>query len=89
MLTALDLLENHPTYYLRKQLPIAIEASAECFPDTVINCWTYLLHNFKPSLLTLPYFDCYSSKGTHGLPYVEKDKRSGHNTYIEVKVAEN
>ncbi|XP_013775292.1 gamma-glutamylaminecyclotransferase-like isoform X2 [Limulus polyphemus] len=77
MLEKLDELENHPTYYERKQEDVCIIQSTS-FEGTAtagdcLRVWMYFLKNYKPELLNLPYHEDYSSKGPHGLEYMESD----------------
>ncbi|XP_076309943.1 gamma-glutamylaminecyclotransferase-like [Tachypleus tridentatus] len=88
MLQNLDKLENHPTYYERMQEDVCIIQSCEgsaTTGDCKENClrvWMYFLKNYKPELLNLPYLEEYSSKGPHGLEYVERYRRTEENAHI-------
>lgn len=69
MLTNLDILEDHPNVYLRRE---------EEIESTVIGnvtCWTYFINGFQPYLLSLPILENYSSSGDHGLVYCGKHLR--------------
>ena len=70
MLSKMDELECHPTYYTRLETPVILEDSTQSNP------WIYFLPNFKPELLELETIDDYSSYGAHGLPYVERSDRN-------------
>ena len=52
-----------------------------------IECWIYLLHDYKPQMLQFPYLVSYSSNGTHGQKYVSnylRDER-GADYWTDVK----
>ncbi|XP_075218565.1 putative gamma-glutamylcyclotransferase CG2811 isoform X2 [Lycorma delicatula] len=66
MLGKLDILEEHPNYYIRRIEPIQMNAE-----NNIIECWTYFLKEHKVELLTRQMFTSYDSKGDHGLVYCE------------------
>ncbi|KAF4531703.1 hypothetical protein B566_EDAN012510 [Ephemera danica] len=69
MLEHLDVLEDHPNFYVREQEDISTD------PDRKIQkCWVYLIKKFRHELLQQPHLECYESKGPHGLQYCESDK---------------
>ncbi|XP_022817281.1 putative gamma-glutamylcyclotransferase CG2811 isoform X2 [Spodoptera litura] len=70
MLSKLDILEDHPNYYIREIDDIVIKDTLSQCPQEE-KCWVYFLKNFKPELLKRPYMDNYSSNGSHGLQYME------------------
>ncbi|XP_072937633.1 putative gamma-glutamylcyclotransferase CG2811 isoform X2 [Epargyreus clarus] len=85
MLSKLDILEDHPNYYIRTMDDIIIERNRSLEKE-VVCCWVYFLMNFKPELLNKQQFENYSSSDTHGLPYMERSKRDPtYNYYPEVK----
>lgn len=70
MLKHLDILEDHPTWYIREKRPFKLtEAHGQ------VDAWVYLLKTFKDSLLELPCLKEYRSKGDHGLVYCEPSER--------------
>jgi len=71
MLSALDELENHPKYYVRREIGVMFDGGS-----TLRNCWAYLLPNFPEEMLKLPFMSNYSSSGDHGLPYVPRCMRN-------------
>ncbi|XP_049882898.1 putative gamma-glutamylcyclotransferase CG2811 isoform X5 [Pectinophora gossypiella] len=73
MLGRLDILEDHPNYYEREVDDIII--TSEKGEQQTIKCWIYFLKKFKKELLKRPMMDSYSSRGSHGLPYLERSKR--------------
>ncbi|XP_053621595.1 putative gamma-glutamylcyclotransferase CG2811 isoform X2 [Plodia interpunctella] len=73
MLSKLDILEDHPNYYIREIDYIEIIKAGK---KEVEKCWVYFLKNFKPELLHRPTMECYSSSGSHGLPYMESNNES-------------
>ncbi|CAH0717119.1 unnamed protein product, partial [Brenthis ino] len=84
MLEKLDILEDHPNFYIRETDEIVADKGC-CEPETV-KCWVYFLKNFRPELLSKPVLESYSASGDHGLPYLERSKRDPNdNFYPEVK----
>ncbi|XP_065565439.1 putative gamma-glutamylcyclotransferase CG2811 isoform X2 [Artemia franciscana] len=67
MLSNLDVLEQHPTFYRREEISIATD-------DGNLLCWTYFLVDCRPELLKLPFLTEYSNEGSHGLRYVESEE---------------
>ncbi|CAG0901733.1 unnamed protein product [Cyprideis torosa] len=59
MLRNLDVLEDYPKHYTRREEPIRMDGEED----------------FRPCLLDLPYLHTYTSNGSHGLPYVERYQR--------------
>jgi gamma-glutamylcyclotransferase (GGCT)/AIG2-like uncharacterized protein YtfP len=70
MLHHLDILEGHPTFYIRE-----IEQIDLCADNVVAGCWIYLLKKFKPEMLEQELLADYSSSGAHGLVYAERYQR--------------
>jgi gamma-glutamylaminecyclotransferase len=70
MLQHLDVLEEHPTFYIRE-----IEKIELCTDNVEAECWIYLLKKFKPAMLEQKQFADYSSSGAHGLVYAERYQR--------------
>ncbi|XP_067004520.1 putative gamma-glutamylcyclotransferase CG2811 isoform X2 [Anabrus simplex] len=69
MLEQLDILEDHPNFYVRRIEDVRVMDNKE---GLVINCWIYFLQNFKPGMLKQELFKEYSSSGPHGLKYLER-----------------
>ena len=70
MLAALDDLESHPDFYVRR------EESVEKTGGEILRPWIYFLPKCKPELLEKkPYLTSYKSAGDHGLPYVARYSR--------------
>ncbi|KAK4295661.1 hypothetical protein Pmani_031803 [Petrolisthes manimaculis] len=67
MLSKLDILEDHPKYYERKIKKVRLESEEE------VECWVYLLFEFKPYMLELPFLTTYLSKGDLSKPYVASE----------------
>ncbi|KAF9805553.1 hypothetical protein SFRURICE_020938 [Spodoptera frugiperda] len=85
MLSKLDILEDHPNYYIREIDDIIVKNSSSSDPQ-IEKCWVYFLKNFKPELLKREYFDNYSSHGSHGLQYMDRSKRDpSYNHKGEIK----
>uniref|UniRef100_A0A0V0GA40 Gamma-glutamylcyclotransferase family protein n=1 Tax=Triatoma dimidiata TaxID=72491 RepID=A0A0V0GA40_TRIDM len=68
MLHNIDILEDHPRFYVRRLEDIKIN-------DDINQCWTYFLPKFKPEMLNKEMFEWYSSKGPHNLVYCERYNR--------------
>ena len=84
MLANLDILEGYPKHYIRRKEPIQVT------DGRVLECWVYLLADFKAGMLDLPFLTDYASLGTHGKPYVERYTRASddfHNYYVDVKAS--
>jgi len=69
MLEYLDDFENHPDFYIRKN--IKVKQTNEVIAD----CWVYFLSDYPKSFLDLNYFHNYDSNGDHGLAYVLRYQR--------------
>ncbi|KAL0809549.1 hypothetical protein ABMA28_011083 [Loxostege sticticalis] len=81
MLSKLDILEDHPSYYVRELDDITVVGKGEVPEVKEIKCWVYFLKKFKQELLQRPLLEVYSSKGGHGLPYMERSKRDPNYNY--------
>ena len=55
MLEYLDILEAYPHLYSRKIIKVKIK-------EEIVNCWMYLIENFKEELLTETFIGEYSDK---------------------------
>ncbi|CAG9860314.1 unnamed protein product [Phyllotreta striolata] len=75
----LDILEDHPTFYVREKFNVSLLDSAR-----TEEVWIYVIKNFNPKLLEEPFYECYSSTGSHGKKYVERYLRDGSLDYREV-----
>ncbi|KAG6444366.1 putative gamma-glutamylcyclotransferase CG2811 isoform X2 [Manduca sexta] len=73
MLSKLDILEDHPDFYIREIDDILVKKENE---TQTLKCWVYFIKNFKPDLLQRRSMDNYSSHGNHGLPYMESNNES-------------
>ncbi|XP_052742835.1 putative gamma-glutamylcyclotransferase CG2811 isoform X2 [Bicyclus anynana] len=73
MLSKLDILEDHPNYYVREIDDIVIKLDSH---EEIVKCWVYFLKNFRPELLSKQQFENYSSSGSHGLRYLESNNES-------------
>lgn len=82
MLSKLDILEDHPKYYERKITKAVLQDS-----EQEIDCWIYLLHQYKPHMLELPFLKSYLSKGDHGKDYIARYLREemGSEYWTDVK----
>ena len=79
----LDQFEEYPHFYTRE----LIEVTSANYQNTHqgdmdgargiknYTAWVYLLSQFKPYLLTLPFHSNYDSFGPHNLPFVVRSKR--------------
>ncbi|XP_026742050.1 putative gamma-glutamylcyclotransferase CG2811 isoform X2 [Trichoplusia ni] len=70
MLGKLDILEDHPNYYVR-ELDDINTIKDKSNEEVMFKCWVYFLKKFKPELLRRPMLESYSSLGPHGLPYMD------------------
>ncbi|CAH0599924.1 unnamed protein product [Chrysodeixis includens] len=75
MLSKLDILEDHPNYYIR-ELDDITTIKDQSNEEVTFKCWVYFLKKFKPELLRRPMLECYSSSGAHGLPYMDSQNVS-------------
>ncbi|XP_050669300.1 putative gamma-glutamylcyclotransferase CG2811 isoform X2 [Leptidea sinapis] len=83
MLSKLDILEDHPKWYIREIDDIVVKKDGS---EEVIKCWVYFLKNFRRELLKGKLYENYSSSGGHGLKYLERSKRDpNYNHYNEVR----
>ena len=71
MLQNLDILEDHPKWYIRETRAFKLNIHSE----SQVHAWVYLLKTFRDSLLQLPFYEEYRSKGPHGLIYCEPSER--------------
>ncbi|XP_065168374.1 putative gamma-glutamylcyclotransferase CG2811 isoform X2 [Atheta coriaria] len=64
----LDILEDHPNYYVRQVKQVKNSASE------VVDTWIYFIPNFRTELLQQEMYECYSSLGAHGRQYVDSEE---------------
>lgn len=82
MLANLDILEEHPNFYVRE-----IKSVKRIDKNETSKCWIYFLKNFRPELLNQTFYADYSSTGDHGLKYAERYLRDpSHPARAEVCV---
>ncbi|XP_077284226.1 putative gamma-glutamylcyclotransferase CG2811 isoform X2 [Arctopsyche grandis] len=72
MLANLDVLEDHPNYYIRDLYTVNLDSNQDANGE----CWIYFLKTFDEELLNKAKFSCYSSSGDHGLPYIDSENIS-------------
>ncbi|CAH0551997.1 unnamed protein product [Brassicogethes aeneus] len=72
VLANLDILEEHPDYYIRELNEVQrLDGDKE-----VVKVWIYVIKNFKAEYLNRDTLEDYSSKGSHGLEYVVSEDSS-------------
>lgn len=71
VLADLDILEDHPNYYIREQHQVQ-----SLDDNSSITAWIYFIKNFKPELLKKQTFESYSNNDNHGLKYVSRYLRN-------------
>ena len=72
----LDILEEYPGFYDRQKVNIRLEELANGTESSdVLECWIYLLPNYKPYMKDLTKYENYDSYGSHGKPYVTRCER--------------
>lgn len=89
MLSRLDVLEDHPSFYVREIDEIQLNGLKEDVesPKT-LNCWIYFLKKFKPYLLSEPFLKEYHSEGDHAKPYMPKEARTpGYHAKTDVLIS--
>lgn len=80
VLANLDILEDHPNYYVREQRKVRSLDN-----NSSITAWIYFIKSFKPDLLKRQMFESYSNTDSHGLKYVPRYLRNDtvdHKTEI-------
>lgn len=73
----LDVLEEHPDYYIRDLYDVVPLND----PNNADKVWIYVIKDFKDALLNQPFYDNYSSSGSHGRKYVERYLRGNEYDY--------
>jgi len=76
MLAKLDELEDHPNYYQRR-----IETVIKNDDKKEIDCWIYILKQYKEEMLKLPMLSNYRSEDDHGRPYIARSEREHLSNY--------
>ncbi|XP_028156640.1 putative gamma-glutamylcyclotransferase CG2811 isoform X2 [Ostrinia furnacalis] len=85
MLSKLDILEDHPSYYVRELDDITVVGKGEVPEVKEMKCWVYFLKKFKQDLMTRPLLEVYSSRGGHGLPYMERlSKKTNSDEFMSI-----
>lgn len=85
MLANLDILEEYPKLYTRREEPILMTSPGSENGQVVKMAWTYFLSDFRQELLNLPYIDCYRN-GINNLEYVTRyvrDKNIDHRPEVK------
>lgn len=77
VLGKLDILEEHPDYYTRDLYNVVPLND----PKNVVQVWIYVIRDFKVELLNQPFYETYSSFGSHGRKYVERYLRGDTYDY--------
>lgn len=80
VLANLDILEDHPNYYIREQHKVQ-----SLKDNSSVTAWIYFIKNFKPEILKHQMLENYSNNDSHGLKYVPRYLRSttaDHKTEI-------
>lgn len=72
VLADLDILEDYPKFYQRKQIQFTRLDDAA---STSITAWIYFIKQFKPSLLNNTFYESYTNHGDHDLKYVDRYTR--------------
>ena len=96
MLHVLDELEDHPTLYIRKEVPCKVtDGPKQCEAgqqnkeepkddkETLLECNIYFLRNHKQDLLSLDFLEEYAHS-KHDT-YCPKNEREQYNFYHEVQ----
>ncbi|XP_056638636.1 putative gamma-glutamylcyclotransferase CG2811 isoform X1 [Diorhabda sublineata] len=78
VLSDLDILEDHPNFYVREKFNVELFNSEQF----IENVWIYVIVNFQPHLLNETCYETYSNSGSHGKKYVERYLR---NKYLDYK----
>lgn len=77
MLANLDILEEHPDFYVRDLYPVT-PLNGE---KDDVHAWIYVIKKYKQQLLNVPFYEKYSSSGNHGRKYVERYLREDITDY--------
>ena len=81
-LNDLDVLEDHPNWYLRREEWIEFEAKSDTTTSSKVKCFLYALPGFKNELLKHETYDCYDAYGSHGKLYSIQYETDHDMSYI-------
>lgn len=77
VLQDLDILEDHPSYYVREQKQFQpLDNKSE-----TLTAWVYFIKNFKPELLKERTLESYSDNNPYGLKYTARYLRKENDDY--------
>lgn len=98
MLVKLDDLERHPHLYTRTAVQCLVESQitvsenktvsdfSEVAASSLIDCEVYMLHDYKPSFLSLPFLTSYDHDTFQDRVYVHReDKSIDYDIYAATK----
>ena len=90
MLQHLDWLEDHPQTYKRvptQCIMIQTDPSSEFTNQSIVNCEVYMIFDFKPYLLSLPFLSCYEDSTDESLKYKSREDKdeTGQTLRSEIK----
>lgn len=93
MLKVLDELEKHPLFYKRTTVSCVLDQStttnldaAESTTKSVVTCEAYVMHNFRPDLLTLPHLSSYADDPERPYVYVTGRGEPNSTWWMDIKV---
>ncbi|XP_030751538.1 putative gamma-glutamylcyclotransferase CG2811 isoform X2 [Sitophilus oryzae] len=70
VLSDLDILEDHPNYYIREEYEVENIDTKSRKTEKV---WIYMIKAFRKELLNQTFYENYSNFGEHGLKYVPSE----------------
>ena len=79
MLKVLDDLEEHPQVYQRTPMHCVLEEGSSSDLQGVtgnIACEVYLLYDFRPELLSLPYLSSFTDSERRYVPEIDREDYS-------------
>lgn len=78
VLQDLDILEDHPSYYVREQKQFqSLDNDSE-----TLTAWVYFIKNFKPELLKQhTLLESYTDNNPYGLKYIARYLRKENDDY--------
>lgn len=77
VLEKLDILEDHPDFYLRELYDVIPINN----PEDIQKVWIYVIKHFNNELLNQPLLANYSNFGSHNRKYVERYFRHANYDY--------
>lgn len=77
ILKMLDILEDHPNFYVRELYDVAPINN----PEVVQKVSIYVIKNFNNDLLNQPLLANYSTFGSHNRKYIERHLRDSNYDY--------